>query len=300
MRFISRFLLCLLLALAAPLSSPHAQVASPAPATPALWKATGARGTLYLFGTIHLLPVGLEWRGRAVNDAFAASDRLVLELAAGDLDPATLAPLMLSLGLQPPGKTLAAELGQPLYDRLATAGLAVGIPNGSLMRMRPWLAAVSLAALSAKAQGFDPEAGADKVFLAEAMARGLPVVGLETAAEQFGALARLDAARAREMVEQSLDELQEAPALFATMLGAWKSGDAGRIDAELVRRADSSPALNEALLYSRNRNWMPKLLALLAEPGSSFVAVGAGHLVGDQGIVALLRKAGMTVEQVAP
>lgn len=298
-----RLLLVLLLGLVPAHAQPVDQpaIATPTKATPALWRATGPAGTLYLFGTIHLLPPALAWRTPAYEQALSVSNRLMLELDERNLNPAVLQPTILRLGLLPEDRSLRDELGDDLYKQLSDASAQVGVPEVTLRRMRPWLAAVSLSAIAATRMGLNPEAGVDRAILTQANALGLPVEGLETADEQFAYLSSLDGDAGKALVQQTVEDLRDAKTLFDRLLTAWASGNPALLEQELVdRTATESPAVNEALLIARNRNWLPKLRQRLLEPGTTFVAVGAGHLVGPDGLVSLLRAEGVTVEQIDP
>lgn len=298
-----RLLLVLLLGLAPAHAQPVDQpaITTPTKATPALWRATGPAGAIYLFGTIHLLPPALAWRTPAYEQALSVSNRLMLELDERNLNPAVLQPTILRLGLLPEDRSLRDELGDELYNQLSDAGAQVGVPEVTLRRMRPWLAAVSLSAIAATRMGLNPEAGVDRAILTQANALGLLVEGLETADEQFVHLSRLDGDAGRALVKQTVDDLRDARTLFDRLLVAWASGDPVLLEKELVdRAAEESPVINEELLIARNRNWLPKLRQRLLEPGTTFVAVGAGHLVGPDGLVAMLQAEGVKVEQIAP
>lgn len=303
LRLLSRLWLILLLGIAPAYAQPVEGLAleTPTKATPALWRAIGPAGTVYLFGTIHLLPPALAWRTPAFEQALTVSNRLMLELDERNLDPAILQPTILRLGLLPENRSLRDELGDDLYERLSDASTQIGVPEVTLRRMRPWLAAVSVSAIAATRLGLNPEAGVDRAILAEANALGIAVEGLETADEQFAHLSSLDGEAGKALVRQTVEDLRDAKTLFDRLLVAWASGDPALLEQELVdRMADESPAVNEELLVARNRNWLPKLRQRLLEPGTTLVAVGAGHLVGPDGLVAMLKAEGVKVEQIAP
>ncbi len=301
LRLLSRLWLVLLLGLSTVQAQTADSLATPTQATPALWRATGPAGTLYLFGTIHLLPPALAWRTPAYEQALSNSNRLMLELDERNLDPAVLQPTILRLGLLPEDQSLRSELGDELYAKVVDAGTQVGVPEVTLRRMRPWLAAVSLSAIAATRMGLNPEAGVDRAILTQAKTLGLAVEGLETADEQFAYLSRLDGEAGKSLVRQTVTDLRDARTLFNRLLIAWASGDPALLETELLDRiAEESPVVNDALLIARNRAWLPRLRQRLLEPGTTFVAVGAGHLVGPDGLVALLTAEGVKVEQLAP
>ena len=165
------FALCLLLA-------------APAFANPALWVAKKDQATVYLFGTVHLLPHDANWSSKQLDNALDASARLLIELT--DDNPANMQAQVIKYGLDP-AHPLSARLSPRDRTRLERAAEDAEVPGGvaTLQAMRPWLAAVTLAVAPLVRAGMDPAAGVDKTLRARMEKAGKPVEGLETAEQQL-------------------------------------------------------------------------------------------------------------------
>jgi hypothetical protein len=270
----------------------------PAAAEPALWAVKDGRSTIHLFGTIHMLKDGADWQSPRIARAFDASGDLWLELT--DDDPETMQPLVASLGLDP-AHPLSGKLSSGDLARVDDAAKAAGLPNGehALDTMRPWLAAVSLTTLPMMQAGFDPSAGADHVLKQRALAAGKTLHAFETSARQLHFLADLPPADEMDMLRSTLDEINEGPDKIREMADAWLAGDVPAISKLFAEFAEPRyRALYRVLIIRRNQLWADKLVARLKSGrGTSFVAVGAGHLVGPDSLIAALARRGITVER---
>ena len=271
---------------------------APLSARPALWAIRQAHSTVYLFGTVHLLPDDTEWHYPALDRALAASDSLTIELT--DDNPPTMQALVLPYGLDP-AHPLAQKLDADENATLARAAQAAGIPGGTrtLQIMRPWLAALTLAVAPLVKAGLDPAHGVDKLLKAQMLAAGKPVNGLETAEQQIRFLADLSPAVELAFLRSTLHDVDRGNAELTTLIGAWKSGDTAaiaRLEDEELRRTE--PQLYRRLLVDRNRAWAGRIAALLHQPGTAFIAVGAAHLAGPDSVQAQLRQLGVDVERV--
>jgi uncharacterized protein len=293
------FVFLLLFSCAAPLKakSPELQTA-----TPALWEVQNpsGKGKLLLFGTFHLLPKSIQWQSALFDKKIKSAKKYVFELSDAEMKNPQSQQLLMRKGMLPQGQTLDAIVGPALFAKVDAAGKMVGVPADVLNRMRPWMASVLLGLQAAQAAGMEPGLGVEAVLQARAAKAKLPVMGLETMADQVDALAALDDDGARQMLEETANELANANKLFADMLAAWASGDSAKIESVFLSDMQSYPKAYDALLKQRNLRWLPKLEALLAQRTSMLVAVGAGHLVGPDGVVALLRAKGYRVTQVQP
>ena len=281
-RFLARLLACLVLLL--PVS---------AFAHPALWVVKRADTTIYLFGTVHLLPNDTDWRYPALDRALAASDSLTIELT--DDGPAHMQALVLQYGLDPT-HPLADKLSPRENAALASAAQTAGVPGGvrTLQIMRPWLAALTLAVTPLLKAGLDPAHGVDKLLKAQMLAAGKPVNGLETAEQQIRFLADLPPAVELAFLRATLHDANQGSSELTELIGAWKAGDTAaiaRLEDEDLRQRE--PALYQRLLVERNRNWAGKIAAMLQKPGTVFIAVGAAHLAGPDSVQAQLRKLGI-------
>ena len=279
----ARILLCLLLLLPAI-----------ATARPALWVVKGTDTTIYLFGTVHLLPNDTAWHSPQLDQALAGSQTLYIEIT--DDDQANMAALVLQYGLDP-AHPLSSLLDQAELQQLKDAATQADVPGGmpTLDMMRPWLAALTLTAAPLLKAGLDPQHGVDKQLKAQMLAAGKPVLGLETAEQQIHLLADMPDAMQLSFLRSTLHDIDKGPAELTELIDAWKTGDTAsiaRIEDEDLRQQD--PDLYQRLLVQRNQNWAAKIGDLLRhQHGTIFIAVGAAHLAGPDSVQAQLKKLGV-------
>lgn len=268
--------------------------AQPEP-SPALWEVTAPNGAHgYVFGTVHALPDGLEWKTPAIDAAVKNSDSLVLEIVdpAGDAAArATFARLANTPG-QPP---IEARVDRDLRDELREALAETRLPPGQFASLEDWAAALTLSFALEARDGYDPENGADRALLAAAGKR--PVIGLETLEGQLGLFDMLPPREQRALLEAVVAAAGDEKA-SRRLVRAWVEGDLSTIDREAHEGMLANPRLREALLVARNRAWAKRVAAMLREGKRPFVAVGAAHVVGAEGLPALLGADGFQLKRI--
>ena len=277
-----------------------AALADPASAKgrPALWQVSDRDTTVYLFGTIHLLPKDYAWRTPKFEKAVAGSQSLVVETIIDTSNPAALAGEMARLGFRPGLPPLAARVPPAKRALLEAAITKTGVPRAAFDRMETWAAAFVLLGTQFKDLGLSGEAGVETVLRGAFAAAGKPVGQLETNAEQLGLFDTLPEAAQLALLEGALEAPGEMRGEFQDMLGAWARGDVARIGATFNEDLAGSPELREALLRRRNVNWTRWIQQRMASPGSVLVAVGAGHLAGSDSVIAMLERDGYRVRRV--
>jgi uncharacterized protein YbaP (TraB family) len=271
-------------------------VCSQAVADPALWRIQRDGATVYLFGTVHVLPKGLQWHDPGLDRALAASDLLYVELV--DDDQATMQPLVMQYGIDF-AHPLSSELDPADEQRLQSAAQTAGIPLQALDAMKPWMAAVSLTVAPIVKAGFDPASGADKKLRQQFASQGKPVKGLETAEQQIRYFANLSPTVQISMLRNSLDDYADADKVINALVKDWQHGDVNAIAAlENSEMRDKYPVLYKTLLTERNQRWAQQIARMLDDHQTVFVAVGAAHLAGPDDVQAQLQKLGIHVERV--
>jgi uncharacterized protein len=274
---------------------------APAPTTeavkPALWKLADEDTTIYLFGTIHVLPADYSWRTKAFDEAAAKADSLILEVA--DLDDtqrtaAIFAKLAMSPGLPPVLERVPAEKRAGLKTLIDKTG----IPMAALGQFESWAVAITLAGGMLKELNLSPENGVERKLTEEFTAAGKPIIGLENTELQLSIFDRLPESVQTTFLSGLVEEQVDPKGEFARMLSAWSSGDDKAIAMSFDDELKTSPELTEALLRNRNRNWTQWLAKRLDTPGTVLVAVGAGHLAGDESVQKMLAKQGLKVTRV--
>lgn len=262
-------------------------------AEPAMWAVTDSDSTVYLFGTFHALPADMDWRSEKIDRAFAASSDLWLEVVLDD--SAATQEVVAKLGLD--FKTPLIRKLSILERRQFSAALrAASLPSAALRNHRPWLAAITLLSAVITQSGFDPQSGADRQFESAALAAGKPVRALETVEQQMRIFANLDAETELELLRQTMAELEKGPAYLKELARVWGAGDvAGLEQATLDGVKAQSAELYASIFTNRNADWVRQIEELMAGEGTHFIAVGAGHLVGAEGVPAMLSARGFTV-----
>jgi uncharacterized protein len=275
-----------------------ALLALPALATPALWEAHSGRSTMYLFGTVHLLPGHTGWRSPELDKALADSGTLYIEIT--DDDPVHVQLLVLKYGtdLQ---QTLSSRLNPGDRNRLQRAARIAALPGGEAMLepMKPWLAALTLSMAPLLKAGLDPKSGVDKQLKAQFEAAGKPVKGLETAEEQIRFFADMQPKTQLVFLRSVLKDYGHQMTELRQLVAQWDRGDVAAIDrtADLKMRK-TSPAIYQRLIAQRNRRWGTKLADIMKTPGTYFVAVGAAHLAGPDSVQKQLQAHGIEVRRV--
>jgi uncharacterized protein YbaP (TraB family) len=270
--------------------------AAPAVADPALWVAKDADTTIYLFGTVHLLPNDTHWHYPALDKALADSNALYVEIV--DDDALHMQTLVLRYGLDM-DHPLSTLLTGDERATLARAAQTLGMPEQALEVMKPWLAGLTVAVAPLLKAGLDPEHGVDKLLRTQMTAAGKPVRGLETAEQQVRFLADMPPAMQLDFLRSSLRDFGKGTMQLKTVIDAWKNGDvaaiAHREDRELKQR---SPRLYRRLLVTRNVDWARQIATMMQQPGTVFVAVGAAHLAGPDSVLRQLEKHGIAVRRL--
>ncbi len=277
-------------------ASGEAQRAAPGPA---LFVARDADSTLYLYGTIHLRRAGDPWGSAAVDAALGASEEIWTELEMTPENDARVQQLALQMGMAPAGRGLSTWLSPEEAERLSQTAQRLGLQPQALEPMQPWLAGLTLTILPMVQAGYDPNAGVDRAIDAFGDAHGKHMRAFETPEQQLGFFAGLSPDVQRQMLLEAIDEAEKGPAVLDELSAAWERGEIDMLERLLNDdlRAEY-PEVYAALISQRNAAWIATLTAELQGSGVDFVAVGAAHLVGDDGLVAQLRARGVRVERV--
>ena len=273
-------------------------VAKAPAAKPAMWKLTDKDTTIYLFGTIHLLPKGTEWRTPVFNQAAASASDLVVETVIDDANPASAAAAMMKLAVSPNLPLLLDRVPADKRAMLAAVATKTGVPMAVFDKLETWAGAFIMLGVTMKELGLDPNSGVESSLKTEFATANKPIGQLETNAEQFSFFDTLPEAAQRKFLESVLDDPAKGRAQFAEMLSVWTRGDVKAMGDTFNRELADSPDLRENLLRKRNANWNVWLQRRLAQPGTTMVAVGAGHLSGSDSVIAMLEKSGYKVKRV--
>lgn len=287
-------------ALTAPLAA-ETPVAAETPAVaasgPALWKLADDDTTVYLFGTVHVLPKDKVWLTQAIDAALDGSDVLVTEIPMDAASEAAGQQVVMGKASLPAGTTLRS-LMSPEQLTVYEAGMAkLGLPVNAFDPYDPWFAALNFSMLPLIAEGYSPDQGVEKVLGREAKP-AIARAALETLEYQIAVFDELPQDAQVEYLIESAEMIDEMKPYLDSMVAEWLEGDADGL-AELINEGMGDNAdLAERLLYKRNANWAGWIDDRMDRPGTVFIAVGAGHLAGERSVQDLLEERGFTVTRV--
>jgi uncharacterized protein YbaP (TraB family) len=267
-------------------------------ASTSVWKVTRGESVLYVGGTCHLLrpqdfPLPVEF-----DSAFAASSKIVFETDMARMTSPEMHQIIASRGMFTDGTTLDKVLTPSAWKALSDYCQKAGLPMAQMSQMKPWLFTIMLTALELQKLGMAAE-GVDVYYFKKATAAKKPLGQLETFEQQIEFITQLGAGYESELIEKSLEDLHELPKLMNETLAAWKIGDMSAIDRLMLDEVRTKyPVIFKTLFVERNNAWRPKIEGFLETSEVEFVLVGAGHLPGPEGLLALLTARGCKVEQL--
>jgi uncharacterized protein YbaP (TraB family) len=261
------------------------------------WSVKGEHNTVYLLGSVHVLkPADSDLPPEALR-AYDGAGALVMELDLNNLDAGQVAGLGPELETLPAGETLEHVLGSRAYARFLEHAKPLGLDPELFSHYQPWFVAVSLEQLELMRLGFEAGSGVDEQFAQRAQSDHKPIVALETLEDQLGLFAHLSLDQQRRFLLYTLEDSEDAAKEVDAVVDAWRHGDTAALERLLGDSYQEFPELFRLLTTDRNRRWLPTLVGLLHGTQDYMVIVGALHLVGKDGIVALLRQAGYEVVQ---
>jgi hypothetical protein len=263
-------------------------------ARPAMWLVADADTRIYLLGTMHALPRGTSWDGGKIADAIGTADELVMELAPAQLAAAgeefrKLAPRAAPLAIEARlgGKALAN------YRAIEESDSDFGGDT-----LDDWAVMVLIGQRAARKADLSPAAGVETGLTERFSAAGKPIAGLETARAQLMLFETLDPPTQRALLTRAAEGAKDAVAEVTALTAAWSRGDVAALEAMINEDIDAVPMARRAIITDRNRRWSAWAKRRMAQPGTVLMAVGAGHLVGADGVPAMLAAGGMTVTRV--
>ena len=285
------------LGVALALASP-AQAKAPPAASPALWAVSDADTTVYLFGTIHLLPSNYRWRSPKLDQAVNGSQQLMVETIVDEKNPHEMLAALSSLAFARNLPPIAQRVSPAKRRALQAAVKASGIPRQIFDQMETWAAAFMLLGNQFRAMGLKGGEGVEAVLRNSFASQGKPIGQLESNREQLSFFDALPESAQRQLLEGAVDDPKNMSRDFHGMLSAWMRGDVDEIAKTFNRDLSSSPELKDALLKRRNANWNRWIQQRMSSPGSVLIAVGAGHLAGNESVIAMLKQDGYNVRRI--
>jgi uncharacterized protein YbaP (TraB family) len=261
-----------------------------------VWAIHGDHNTVYLAGSVHLLKANESSLPPAFDHAYSGSKALVMEIAVDKVDPMEVQSWMLEHGTLPEGRTLRETIGDERYRRVSAEAERLGVPMEAADMLQPWALGLQLLEMQYAQLGFDAQQGVEQQLQHKAQTDGKPISGLETIAQQLGVLGGMSYPDQARFLDMIVTEMHDVEKETQSVVGAWRTGDSAKLAALLSDEYKSFPALYRLLVSDRNKQWIPQIEKLLHGNQDYFVVVGALHLVGDGGLLDLMRRDGFKPE----
>ena len=263
---------------------------------PPMWVVSDADSEVTLYPTLHILPEGIDWKSEDLIKRLADADEVWFEIKPGSQSDPNIQLSALQLGMDP-NFSLLSKLNDDEIAKLETAIAPLGMNAQAVDPMKPWMASslVGIGALLEK--GFSPDAGVEAQL--EPMVAGKKIRALETAQGQLELLASMPEEIQLELLRQSLADLDDTVELLNELVQDWAVGNVEDLEDELIDEMKAEfPGVYDAVFTSRNENWADQIEKEMKGSGTDFIAVGAGHLVGDDSVQAILKARGYTVKRL--
>ena len=262
-----------------------------------LWKVQSPQNTIYLAGSIHVLQEHHYPLHHVFDDAFNESSRIMLEVDLDGLSSPLSQMNLLKKGLYLKGESLQNVLSQDSYATAKAHLTELGLQIEDFHRMKPWMIATAVMALELQKLGFESAYGVDRHYYKKAQTAGKNIQGLETMEFQLDLFDRLPLSVQEQFLLQTLEDLKNLDQQVSEIVNAWKQGNVRELETLLVGMQEY-PELYQALVVDRNDDWLPHIEQALKEKEPVFIVVGALHLVGKKGLVAVLKEKGYLVQQL--
>lgn len=265
---------------------------------PAIWVLKDKDTVIHLFGTAPVLEPGVDWQSETVMAAMTSADLIVLETDASPDAQAQVQALIPAIGIYTDGTKLSSKFSAEEQSELGAVSTSLGAPLQALDQLKPWLASVQLGVLAVSQGGFDLANTPAAAIASHAATNGTPVQSLESATHLMELMAGFPAAEQKSLLLHAARTLRDDPEQQARLAQLWLNGDVPAIGAILhdQRGAWSSEVIYQATLVDRNQDWVVQIDELMeSETGRIFVAVGYGHVAGDDSLIGMLERAGHRV-----
>lgn len=263
-----------------------------------MWLIEGEKNRVYLLGSVHLLRKQDHPLPAVLDAAYADAEALVMELDLDDIDPLALQAETNRLGMLRDGTTLQDSLGAKKFAIASAAAQELEIPLDLLAQTEPWFAAITVEQLVLMRIGFNPLYGIEMHMAMKASQDAKPITGLETVDEQLAFLDGLSPDAQGDLLLQTLAEGRNAEEEMGRLVDAWRRGDTRFLEQNMLAQMQESEELYDAIVVRRNEAWLDDIVALLDDDDDYLVIVGTLHLIGPDGVPALLEKQGIEARQM--
>jgi uncharacterized protein YbaP (TraB family) len=266
-----------------------------------LWKVQSKTGVAYVLGSIHSLKKEIYPLDKKILDAYNETDKLVVEVNISKIKPETMQKSLLEGSTYSGEGSLRTRLSRDTYEQTEAKFSEYGRSIRQLDMFKPHFIAITLTALEIQKKGFDPEFGIDRYFLRKATQDGKEILDLETFDFQADLFRSFSDKEQELFLIYTLMDMDIIGSQLDILIDSWLKGDANTMESILMKSIVDRPELRpvyEILIDKRNEEMTAKLEHYLATDSSYFVVVGAAHLIGDKGIIRLLKEKGYAIKQL--
>jgi len=262
-----------------------------------LWKISKGANYLYIGGTIHLLRPSDYPLPSEFEKAFNEAQTIVFETNLAEMKTPEFQSRLIAAVSYPAGRTLRGVLNAETYQKLNAYLQQKGLPFSAINQFRPSMVSILLTQWEMVYFGMAEE-GVDLYFYHKAIAQKKRTVGLETTDQQISYIASLGEDDPNGLIQNTIDEVSTIESTISTMISSWKTGNTDILNDLIVKEMkEKYPSIHQSLLVDRNFNWKPEIITMITTPPVELILVGAGHLVGEEGLLKIFEKDGYTVEK---
>jgi uncharacterized protein YbaP (TraB family) len=263
-----------------------------------LWKVQGDHNSVYLLGSIHVLSKQAYPLKPVLERAFDDANQVAFEIDLTRFTRKSFKEEFSRTAYYPPGQSLSKKLTPRTIELLNRILPLYGWSLQKVEHVKPWFLAEALSSRTLEMAGFSDQFGIDLYFYRKAKAAGKPVLGLETLRDQAEIFDRFNDEQNEQYLLSTLSGLPAYAEMIRQLVSAWRNGDVESLDRLLNQDKRADPATHDVLFSRRNSKWLPEIERFAHGDANYLIIVGAGHLVGEDGVVAQLRRAGYSVQQL--
>ncbi len=262
-----------------------------------LWSVQTESNKIYLLGSLHVLKPEAYPLAVAIESAYAGSARIIFETDIAAMQDQATQAKMLALGMYPAGQNLLQNLDGNTRRLLEKKMSALGLPLEAFSQFKPWFVALTLATLELQRLGYNPNYGVDVYFFNKAKSGGKEIGFLESPGYQINLLGNMVEKDQGDFLNQTLKDLELVGELAGDLVKNWQAGNTDKLHELLYKSFKDYPDLHDRLLIQRNKKWVKEIEGAMRKNKNFLFIVGAGHLVGPESVVDMLKKKGYEVKQ---
>lgn len=262
-----------------------------------IWAIQTEENTAYLLGSIHILKSFPSALIEKIEKEYNDCKKIVFEVDIDSMNKEDFQNMMVALGLYPESQTLKQNISSETYNLFKNKVEGDGLKVEQFERFKPWLCSITVTAMELVRLGFNPEHGVDRYFYYKAKIDGKELIFLETPEYQLSLFAGMSDDEQESMLKQTLEDLKVVETKSSELISAWEEGAVDKLGSILKEGFKGYPEIYNRLVVQRNKKWLQQIEALIKQNENVLVIVGAGHLVGEEGLVELFRQKGYKVER---